>query len=343
MNVKAAITTLLFAVILVLNTQCSGADSKTADKSDKDSEKTEPAKNILTKKISEIPGPKRTVSVGNFTAIGSFKAQYGDMDIGGGLGAMMTTALVESDRFIVLERANINQVLAEQEMKAQGLSKGTAAPDTGKITGSQLLIYGSVTEFGSSNRGGGFSFGFRGFGGRNAPSIGASPQWKKGAVTMDIRVVDSTTGQIIKNFKAREKVSSRSWSLSAGINQISVGNNHFVKTPLGDAARRCITKVVEKFARITAKRPWSGMVVDVEGGTVYINAGSVSGIKKGDTFKIMRITKTFTDPRTGQVIGQKKKELGRVAVTEVMEKLSTADYVPLAEEKPKRGDLILQP
>ena len=85
---------------------------------------------------------------------------------------------------------------------------------------------------------------------------------------MDIRVVDSTTGQIIKNFKVREKVSSRSWNLSAGINQISVGNNHFVKTPLGDAARRCITKVVEKFARITAKRPWSGKVVDVEGASL---------------------------------------------------------------------------
>ncbi len=330
----------LFVIMLVVIPLGCGDDVRT-EKAVKVSGPPEPAKDVLTAKIRSIPGPKRTVAVGNFNAIGSFKARYGDMDIGGGLGAMTITALVESDCFIVLERANISQVLAEQEMKAQGLTKGSAAPDVGKLTGVQLLLYGSVTEFGESDKGGGFSFGFSAISGVRSTKIGVSPQWSKGSVAMDIRVVDATTGQIIKNFKVSERVSSRGWSLSAGVDQISIGNNFFAKTPLGQAARRCITKVVGKFADIAASRPWEGRIVEVEEGTVFINAGESAGIQKGDVFKVMRVTKTFTDPDTGQTIGQKKKELGRIEVNEVQSKMSTATYVPLAVDAPRRGDLVV--
>lgn len=303
----------------------------------------EPATCILTEEIRTIPGPKRTVAVGNFDAIGSFKARYGDMDIGGGLAAMTMTALVESERFIVLERTNINQILAEQEFKLQKLSKGVAAPDAGKLTGVQLILYGAVTEFGEADKGGGFSFGIGGLGGSGATKLGASPQWSKGYVTIDVRVVDATTGQIIKNFTTTERVSSRSWSMSAGINQISVGNNYFVKTPLGQAARRCITNVVDEFAQITASQPWQGRIVEANRGEVFINAGENADIHKGDVFKVMRITKTFTDPVTGQTIGQQKVELGRIEVNDVQSKMSTATYVPLAVDPPQRGDLVMLP
>ena len=330
-------------IVLMVAFPLGCEESERTEKTVQVSGSPEPAADILTSKIRSIPGPKRTVAVGDFNAIGSFKALYGDMDIGGGLGAMTTTALVESDCFIVLERANINQVLAEQEMKAQGLTKGSAAPDLGKLTGAQLLLYGSVTEFGEADKGGGLSFGFSCFSGAKSTKVGVSPQWSKGSIAMDIRVVDATTGRIIKNFKVSEKVSSEGWSLQAGMDQISVGNNFFTNTPLGQAARRCITKVVDKFASISASRPWEGRVVEVEDGVVFINAGEIAGVKKGDCFKIMRVTKTFADPETGLIIGQKKKELGRIEVNEVQSKMSTATYVPLATETPARGDFVVIP
>ena len=72
--------------------------------------------------MPKISGPKRTISVGKFDAIGAFTAKYGNWDIGGGLSAMMTTALIESGQFIVVERANLQQVLSEQELKASRLT-----------------------------------------------------------------------------------------------------------------------------------------------------------------------------------------------------------------------------
>ena len=51
------------------------------------------ASRILVEGIREVPGPKRTVAVGRVDAIGAFTAKYGNWDIGGGLGAMLATAV----------------------------------------------------------------------------------------------------------------------------------------------------------------------------------------------------------------------------------------------------------
>ena len=113
-----------------------------------------PATDILTESIRKVPGPKRLVAVGRFDAIGACRARYADEEIGEGIAAMMTTALFESERFIVVERANINQILAEQEMTSQGLTGVDQGPQTGKLIPVQWMLYGSVTELGMADKGG---------------------------------------------------------------------------------------------------------------------------------------------------------------------------------------------
>jgi len=300
------------------------------------------ADKVLTGAIPKIKGPRRTVAVGNFDAIGSFKAQYGDQDIGGGTAAMLVTALLESQRFIVVERANINQVLAEQELAGQGLTQGDAAPKPGRMVPAQWMIYGAVTEFGAANKGGGFSLGVN-LGGRRMPKVGVSPQWTKGKITMDVRVVDTSTGQIVKNFKVSERVSSKALDLSVDYAPVSFGTNNFTKTPLGQATRNAITKVVTQFAGVVGSALWTGRVVEVDGNTVYINAGSEAGIQKGQSYKITRTTKTFTDPATGQVLGHKQADLGRVEIDQVEAKYAAGSYLPLKNDPPKRGDFVTVP
>src|SRR5690606_2099127 len=68
---------------------------------------------VLTGKVPAVKGPKRVVAVARFDAVGSFTAVYGNWDVGGGLEAMLITALMESGRFIVVERAHIQPILAE--------------------------------------------------------------------------------------------------------------------------------------------------------------------------------------------------------------------------------------
>ncbi|MBL4907095.1 MAG: hypothetical protein JKX94_06555 [Sneathiella sp.] len=297
---------------------------------------------ILMDSVQKIEGPKRVVSVGKFDAIGAFEQQYGDWDIGGGISAMMTTALVESNRFIVLERANMQQILAEQQMKGQGVTSASTGPDLGMVTGANFMIYGSVTEFGSSDSGGGFSLGLSG---GNALSkmlgVGLSRQTATGKVAMDIRLVNATTSQVMEVYKVSEQIDNSSWDISVGYEGVSLGTNQFLKTPLGEATRLCITKAVQMIAAKTNSVAWTGRIVDFEGGEVYINAGGNSGLNQNDKFMVERIIKKLTDPQTGELLLLRKKELGIVTLTEILPKISLGKFSPFDVDAPKRGDLVV--
>lgn len=295
---------------------------------------------ILTAAIPKISGPKRTIAVGKFGAIGAFTAKYGNWDIGGGLSAMMTTALVESRRFIVVERANLQQVLSEKELMAAGLTSPGTGPGAGKLTGVQLLVYGSVTEFGVDDEGGGVSLGFSGGGLGSLFSSALSQQSTSGTVAIDIRLVDSTSGQILETHRLKDEVNASGWDLSVGYQGISLGTNQFYKTPLGQAVRNVITRAVQRIAVQAQKTSWTGQVVDFDGKEVYINAGTRSGLNVGDKFMIERVIKRLTDPTTNEVLSLRKKELGIVQISGVEKKISYGPFMPLGVEPPKRGDFV---
>jgi len=296
---------------------------------------------ILTSSVPQVTGPRRVVSVGKFDAIGGFTSKYGSWDVGGGLSAMMTTALVESDRFIVVERANLSQILSEQEMKASGVVNRETGPALGKLAGVQLLIYGSVTEFGAEEKGGGFSVGVSG--GSIGSMLGGafSRQAASGSVAMDIRLVDTSTGQVIKALKVREPIDSSGWDLSAGYRGISFGTNQFYRTPLGQAARAVITKAVQMIAYEAGNIPWTASVVDFDGQQLYISAGARSGVRVGDRFIIQQVTRKLTDPKTGEVLGIRRKDIGILKLDVVEPKLAYGVFSPLGRVAPRRGDLVV--
>ena len=91
-------------------------------------------------------------------------------DLGSGLAAQLTTALVNSGQYIVVERAELASVLREQELGLQKLVPGEVAAQAGQLVGAQLLVRASVTDFEQRSGGGGLRLGI-GFGGEvQAPS-----------------------------------------------------------------------------------------------------------------------------------------------------------------------------
>ncbi len=298
---------------------------------------------ILDGRIPRVKGPKRTVAVGRFDSIGSFAANYGDWSIGGGLSSMLVTALREADRFIVVERANLQQVLAEQELAAGGLTRQEGRPQTGNLQNAQIIIYGAVTEFDSGTSGGGLSLGVSGGALGSLLGGGASMQGKSGTVGLDIRIVDTSSGEIIESFTVRETARSRSFDVNAGYKGINLGTNQFYKTPLGQAARKAITKAVQQIARRSEDVNWSSSVVDYAGGEIYLNYGENAGLKEGDQFVVERIIRRLTDPNTGELLSVRKKELGLITLTGVEERLSYGDYAAIdASTPPERGDTAVQ-
>ncbi len=303
---------------------------------------TAPGNGILTGPIPEVHGPKRTVAVGKFSATGAFTSKYGSWDIGGGLAAMLTSALVESQRFNVVERAQVQQILTEQQLKGSGVVSKTTGPDLGNLTGVQYFIYGAVTEFGVDDEGGGFGVGAAAGGVLGGLLSGAlSHESASGKIAMDVRVVDATTGRVLEVQRVEEPIESSGIDLSVGYSGLSMGGNKFWKTPLGEASRRALTRAVQNIARQADGKPWAGQVVDYDGGVLFINAGGRSGIKAGDSFMVERIVKKLTDPATGEVLSLRKAPLGLVKVDTVEPKISMGKFTAIDVNPPKRGDLVL--
>jgi curli biogenesis system outer membrane secretion channel CsgG len=296
---------------------------------------------VLSKPIRPIPGPKRTVAVASFTLKSDFQARYGLTDAGGGLAAMLATALVESERFLLVERPELTQVFSEQQLGSAGLVSGESAARPGALLGAQLLLLASLSEYQEGTSGKGFSIGLAGLGG-SPFGIGLSPQSRKVSIGIDVRVVDSTSAQVVAAYRVTESFKSKSLGLNLAVRGVSLGQTGFQSTPLGQASRTLIQKLVERFAEEAARAPWAGLVVDVEGGELAINAGSIAGIEVGDRFEVQRTTELLTDPATGLVLGRRTASLGTMAVARLEEHLAFGPFEAAGELAPLRSDLVVQ-
>ncbi len=70
-------------------------------------------------------------------------------DYGSAVADMITTALVNSKKFNVIERENIKKILKEQELWLSGLVDSGTTKKIGQLTGVSFLIVGSVSKLGN--------------------------------------------------------------------------------------------------------------------------------------------------------------------------------------------------
>jgi TolB-like protein len=87
---------------------------------------------------------KQTVAVLDFESIGS--EDY----LGKAVAEIMRTELVGTDRFRVVERAQIKQALTEQTLQLSGTIDTESAVQLGKLLGADQIIVGSVVKIGSA-------------------------------------------------------------------------------------------------------------------------------------------------------------------------------------------------
>ncbi|HCU54274.1 MAG TPA: hypothetical protein DIC36_08370 [Gammaproteobacteria bacterium] len=174
-------------------------------------------------------GPKKRIAVSAF----EFKAARGAGDVGRGMSDMLADALINSNRFIVLEREHIKEVIEEQDFGASGRVKRETAAPIGELEGAQLIIRGSITEFEPKCKGGSALF------------IVAAQQ---ACVTVNLRIIDAKTGRVVN----ATTVEGRSGTVGAGLvfatGTLPVGLGGWKKTPMESAIRNCIETAVQHIA-----------------------------------------------------------------------------------------------
>ena len=86
------------------------------------------------------------------------KSQHGGWRLGRGASDILTTELIKTGKFTVMERGRLASIIKEQDMGASGRFDPSTVARLGKIIGVEYIITGAVTEYGQSASGGGGGF-----------------------------------------------------------------------------------------------------------------------------------------------------------------------------------------
>lgn len=279
-------------------------------------------------------GLRKTVAVESFGGSEVFGGQVAS----DGPPALLTEILMEDGRFVVVERAALSGLQSEQQLGQGGSTRSETAPASGRMIGASYLIRGAVTAFNPSAGGGGLRLG--GMPGGSALGLGAGIQSRKSTVKISLRLIDAATGQVVATSSAEGTGSSR--DMDAGVvdlnNGATLGLNTLKSTSMGKALEDAIRKALAGLTVDNKRAPWTGLVVDVRGDTVILNAGADQNVGAGMVFGVYRRGETLTDPGTGEVLDVDIQRLGSVQVESVRDKVSTARMVE--GQSPARGDLL---
>lgn len=222
---------------------------------------------------------------------------------GEGVSDMLTTALVNSGQYIVLERQEMDEILREQDLVQQGVVTPESAARIGQMLGVELAVMGAVTEFGykASDVGGA------------TRRLGVGVESQAAVVAVDVRLVDTSTGEIIAADDVRKQESKRGLRLRT--EDFSFANrNEFDQSLVGKATRDAIESIVKLIDDHADELTWSAKVVTVAGDAVIINAGEKGGVSVGDRFVIYRPGEELIDPDTGLSLGSMESRIGEIEV-----------------------------
>ena len=273
---------------------------------------------------------KKTVAVFEFQNDSGYTSMA---NLGQDFSIQLSDALLQSGKFIVLSRKDLDAVMAEQDLAQSGRFAKSKTAQVGKIVPAQILIKGQITEFQENTSGGGQGLSISGF------SIGLKKSTAHIAVI--VQLIDSTTGEILDS--QRVEGEARAGGVSLGYSgRFDINSSSFKETPLGKAAQMTIDRAVDYISKKLSGVSWQGKVVLIKEGLVYINSGANTGVKSGDVFSVYREGEALIDPDTGMNLGSESDKIGEIKVTEVEEKFAKAKINGPVSQEIEKGDLILE-
>ncbi|MDA1095624.1 MAG: hypothetical protein O3A25_20555 [Acidobacteria bacterium] len=249
-------------------------------------------------------------------------AYWGD-NLGAAAADELVTQLLKTGSYALVERSQLAAVLAEQDLGASGAVDASTAARIGQLLGVQLILTGSITQFSIET----VSGGFRGIGGSRS----------KAETMLDVRLVDTTTGQILL---AEEGAGSKTWGggVFSGANlgrDFEVGVAQEALRPAIEQVTAALASQAGRFASLAPVAPVA-QVVGGNAGDFYINQGENLGIRVGQRFAVIRVVDEIKDGN-GAVLD---RITDRVGVLEVTRVLSQSAVCSVVEGEATEGDTI---
>jgi curli biogenesis system outer membrane secretion channel CsgG len=221
----------------------------------------------------------------------------------------LISRLVQTRRFQVADRQEIDQLLAEQTLEALGEHRGLMSA-VGSIEAVDYLVYGNLSLFAVDVEE------------RQLPgSSRILPSNPVGRVEGNMRIVDMRSSDVIESRKI--SVEERLDSGLTGERTVDV---------LADAyAHQVVVMLMD------ALYPIRIAAIGSEG-TIYINRGDDGGLFVGEMLDVYRPEGEIRDPDTGIILGVEERFLGQVVLAQVEDSRSRGQQA--SGHALRNGDLL---
>jgi len=252
-------------------------------------------KPVVSKIIESQPKHfiKRKVAIGRFTNETNYGKGFFDKSSEHGIGRqamdILSARLAASEKFIMLEREDMDLINSELEMN--NLGNLNIAAD--------YLILGSISEFGRNTTG----------------EVGVFSRSKKQTAfaKVNIRLVDVSTGQVIYS----EEGSGEAFSEVGTV--LGAGSRAGYDSSLNDKViSAAISKLVNNIIENLTEKPWRSYILNIQNENIVIAGGKTQGINIGDTFNIFKKGDIVTNPQTGMKIELPGELIGKVKITQTV-------------------------
>ena len=249
-------------------------------------------------------GAKETLAVATVGATAALKADMGKRGMGASFSRVLesldqhlVTSLAQTRKFTIVGRKGLlKDVLGEQDLAQSGLANAATAPEAGQLKGAKYTLTATMDSFLEN---------------REVASFAEGRKMKRRfQLSAQAVIVDTTTGEVFDTANVQlDKMDIV--DMPANVSETDVGSRTDELMPV--LAR----ELAEKIAAITVASVYPVKVIDVEDEkTLTLNRGA-SFFAEGDMVEIYGVSKTITDPDTGEVIKRKGKSVGKARITSV--------------------------
>lgn len=202
---------------------------------------------------------------------------------------ILSTKLSLSEKFILLERGDIEKVY--EELKANNSSSASKV-------GADYIIIGSITEFGRKNVG--------------DAKVFSQSKTQVVYAGVSIRLVDVSTGLIIYSEEAKGEAETKSKTV------LGYGSSVDYDASLNDKAlTAAISQLVENIIKNCMERPWRSYLLSYDENGIIISGGKSQGVAVGSTFAVYEKGKSVKNPQTGMMIELPGKRVAGIKVNYV--------------------------
>jgi len=192
---------------------------------------------------------------------------------------ILSARLTDTNKFIMLERADLDKLIAENNFSGEQMQK----------TGSDFLIVGSVSEFGRSTT--------------SEVGVFSRNKIQLATATVNVRLINTKTGQIVYAEEATGEARVEANTV------LGVGERAAYDTAINDKAlSAAISKLVSNISENLLDAPWQAYLVGQQDGFYLMTGGQTQGLKVGDSFKVLTQGKQVKNPQTGMMISLPGKQ-----------------------------------